>query len=215
MHFCKQVQETKLTDSSLSVVSLLSAAFLVFPPAAEDALPFFIGPDVGCTQDMRYIIASLSTQGTWGKIVFIKLEFPCRRYLAGACLTLFRWARRFRRCFSSFSRWLLASSANHSFVSAPSGCCTLFSAGELHFVSALLNLEPMKTHKRRISLTGASQRQRATASFLTTVFHTLSSFSLSRSARKGLTAFSPMTFMAVPSASNAASRTSGAESFTC
>lgn len=44
---------------------------------------------------------------------------------------------------------------------------------------------------------------------------TLSNLSLSKSARKGFTAFSPTTFMAVPRASKAASRTSGAESFTC
>lgn len=44
---------------------------------------------------------------------------------------------------------------------------------------------------------------------------TLSSLSLSKSARKGFTALSPTTFMAVPKASKAASRTSGAESFTC
>lgn len=44
---------------------------------------------------------------------------------------------------------------------------------------------------------------------------TLSSLSLSKSVRKGFTAFSPTTFMAIPKASKAASRTSGAESLTC
>lgn len=33
-----------LTDNSVSAISLLSELFLVFPPAAEDGLPFLGGP---------------------------------------------------------------------------------------------------------------------------------------------------------------------------
>ena len=44
---------------------------------------------------------------------------------------------------------------------------------------------------------------------------TLSSLALSTSARKGLTALSPTTFIIVARTSKEASRTSGAESFTC
>lgn len=34
----------RLTDNSVSVNSLLSELFLVFPPAADDGLPFLGGP---------------------------------------------------------------------------------------------------------------------------------------------------------------------------
>lgn len=43
----------RLTDSSLSVISLLSRFFLLFPPAADVGLPFLDGPAEGCTKQTQ------------------------------------------------------------------------------------------------------------------------------------------------------------------